>query len=50
MHYFWYLVILPHMESSLVAMSENTSTIGTEEAAKKAEIATTDLTNSHLST
>jgi len=36
------------MESSLVAMSQNTSSIGTEEAAKKAEITATDLTNSYL--
>ena len=48
MQHFYYLVKVPHVESSLVAVSEDRLSVRTEEATQKAKITSTDLTDSHL--
>ena len=43
-----YLVEVPHVESTLVAMSKDRLSIWTEQAANKAKISSAHLTYSHL--
>jgi len=47
-HHYYYLVMMPHVESSLVAMSQDGKSIRTEDTTKKTKVSSTDLTNPNL--